>query len=98
MEMAITRSVPQVKHTARPGDLFISFELGDKQWKLSVGDGQQNFSRFRGAAGSKPAVLDCLVKAGAHFGTPSRATVHSCYEAGRDGWWLHRWLCELGVD
>jgi transposase len=24
--------------------------------------------------------------------------VHSCYEAGRDGWWLHRWLLEQGVD
>nr|WP_311732106.1 IS110 family transposase [Variovorax paradoxus] len=22
----------------------------------------------------------------------------SCYEAGRDGWWLHRWLIEQGVD
>src|SRR5678810_1345244 len=22
----------------------------------------------------------------------------SCYEAGRDGWWLHRWLLERGVD
>jgi hypothetical protein len=24
--------------------------------------------------------------------------VHSCYEAGRDGWWLHRWLSEQGID
>jgi transposase len=24
--------------------------------------------------------------------------VHSCYEAGRDGWWLHRWLIEQGID
>ena len=24
--------------------------------------------------------------------------MHSCYEAGRDGWWLHRWLIEHGVD
>jgi transposase len=24
--------------------------------------------------------------------------VHSCYEAGRDGWWLHRWLLEQGID
>jgi transposase len=23
--------------------------------------------------------------------------VHSCYEAGRDGWWLHRWLVDHGV-
>ena len=24
--------------------------------------------------------------------------MRSCYEAGRDGWWLHRWLLEQGVD
>jgi transposase len=24
--------------------------------------------------------------------------VHSCYEAGRDGFWLHRWLLEQGID
>ena len=24
--------------------------------------------------------------------------MHSCYEAGRDGWWLHRWLREQGID
>ena len=24
--------------------------------------------------------------------------MHSCYEAGRDGWWLHRWLIEQGID
>ena len=24
--------------------------------------------------------------------------MHSCYEAGRDGWWLHRWLREHGID
>jgi transposase len=98
MEMAATRSVPQVKHTANPDDLFVSFELGDKQWRLSISDGRHGVSRYRVAAGSKSAVLDCIVSAGVRFGTPPNATVHSCYEAGRDGWWLHRWLCELGVD
>ena len=24
--------------------------------------------------------------------------MHSCYEAGRDGWWLHRWLIAQGID
>jgi len=24
--------------------------------------------------------------------------VYSCYEAGRDGFWLHRWLAEEGID
>ncbi|MGF6696949.1 transposase [Paraburkholderia sp. MM5496-R1] len=27
-----------------------------------------------------------------------RPRVHSCYEAGRDGWWLHRWLTGQGID
>jgi uncharacterized protein (TIGR02246 family) len=31
-------------------------------------------------------------------GLPEQAQVHSCYEAGRDGWWLHRWLIERGID
>ena len=24
--------------------------------------------------------------------------MHSCYEAGRDGFWLHRWLLEQGIE
>ena len=24
--------------------------------------------------------------------------MHSCYEAGRDGFWFHRWLIEQGID
>jgi transposase len=97
--MATTRTALRDKHTAKQGDLFISFELGNKQWKLSVGDGsQRGVSRYTVAAGNKTAVGDCIAKAGARFKTPPGARVHSCYEAGRDGWWLHRWLTELGVD
>ncbi|MDN8616537.1 transposase [Variovorax ginsengisoli] len=32
------------------------------------------------------------------FGIPADATVHACYEAGRDGWRLHRWLVEQGIN
>jgi transposase len=31
------------------------------------------------------------------FGLPETARVVSCYEAGRDGFWLHRYLVEAGV-
>jgi transposase len=82
----------------KPGDLYMGFELGDKQWKLSIGDGHGSVSRFTVAAGDQAAVADCIVRAGKRFKTPAGAGVRSCYEAGRDGWWLHRWLCELGVD
>ena len=31
------------------------------------------------------------------FGLPAQAPVVSCYEAGRDGFWIHRALTQLGV-
>lgn len=79
-------------------DLFMSFELGDKRWKLSIGDARHGVSRFDVPAGNTAAVAECIAKAGERFKTPPNALVHSCYEAGRDGWWLHRWMVQLGVD
>lgn len=36
-----------------------------------------------------------IQKAKEKFGLPKDAKVVSCYEAGRDGFWIHRWLEEL---
>jgi transposase len=98
MEMATSQTVLQGKDTAAQGELYIAFELGDKQWKLSCSDGRRGPSRYSMSAGDKQAVLDCIGKAKARCGLDRVAQVHSCYEAGRDGWWLHRWLLEQGVD
>jgi transposase len=38
-----------------------------------------------------------IARAKAHFGLPANAPVCSCYEAGRDGFWLHRYLVSRGV-
>ncbi|NDZ17699.1 transposase [Variovorax sp. WS11] len=86
------------KETPTPGDLYLSLELSDKNWKLTFGDGGGVVSRHTVAAGGQARLADCIIRAGKRFKTPARAQVHSCYEAGRDGWWLHRWLIELGVD
>ena len=32
------------------------------------------------------------------FRLPADAPVISCYEAGRDGFWIHRYLTSLGVE
>ena len=86
------------KDTTSQGDLHVSFELGDRSWKLSCGDGVHSPSRYSVNAGDTAAVLECVDKARARCGLDARARVHSCYEAGRDGWWLHRWLREQGID
>jgi transposase len=96
--MATTQTVLHGKDTATPGELYMSLELGDRSWKLTIGDGRRGPSRYSVEAGDTAAVLDCVAKARARCGVSAEARVHSCYEAGRDGWWLHRWLLEHGID
>jgi len=91
-------TVLQGKDTTTEGDLHVSFELGDKSWKLSCGDGVRSPSRYSMNAGDQAAVLNCIAKAKVRCGLGPQAKVHTCYEAGRDGWWLHRWLCEQRID
>ena len=88
----------QGKHTGEASELYMAFELGEKNWKLSLSDGAHSPSRYAVAAGDTAAVLECIAKAKARCGLPPGASVHSCYEAGRDGFWLHRWLIVQGID
>jgi len=76
----------------------MAVELGEKNWKLSLSDGAHSPSRYTVSAGDTAAVLECITKAKARCGLPPEAGVHSCYEAGRDGFWFHRWLIEQGMD
>src|ERR1700675_3373542 len=79
------------------GRLYVAFELGDRSWKLSLGDGVRAPSRCTVAAGDRTAVLMAIAKAKARCHLAADAPVRSCYEAGRDGFWLHRWLSAHGI-
>ena len=79
------------------GRLYVAFELGDRSWKLSLGDGVRAPSRCTVAAGDATAVLMAIAKAKARCHLAADAPVRSCYEAGRDGFWLHRWLSDQGI-
>ena len=96
--MRTTQTVPQIGHTPSQVELYMSFELADKTWKLTLSDGRRGPSRYTMDAGDTVAVLECLTKARTRCGLSAQCKVHSCYEAGRDGWWLHRWLVEQGID
>ncbi|MCY0854236.1 IS110 family transposase [Cupriavidus sp. D39] len=87
----------QGQDTAVIGWLYVAFELGDKSWKLSLGDGVRAPSRCSVAAGDTASVLTAITRAKARCGLAAQAPVRSCYEAGRDGFWLHRWLTEQGI-
>ena len=75
----------QGKHTVEANKLYMAFELAEKNWKLSLGDGARSPSHYAVAAGDTAALLECIAKAKARCGLASEASVASCYEAGRDG-------------
>lgn len=79
--------------------LFLSLELSKTTWRLtcSIGPGVAPRER-RIAAGSESAFVAELAHAKRRFGLSPDAPVRSCYEAGRDGFWVHRWLTGLGVE
>jgi transposase len=96
--MNATGTTLQGKHTVEASELYMAFELGEKNWKLALGDGVRSPSRYTVAAGDTAMLLECIVKAKVRCGLAPQARVRSCYEAGRDGFWLHRWLIEQGID
>src|SRR3989454_11709784 len=91
-------TVLQGQDTEIQADLYMSFELSDKKWQLTLSDGRRGPSRYSVEAGDTAAVAQCIAKARERCKLQAQAKVHSCYEAGRDGWGLHRWLVEQGTD
>ena len=43
-------------------------------------------------------VLEEIERAKRRFRLPDAVRVVSCYEAGRDGFWLHRFLVDQGIE
>jgi len=78
--------------------LYVAFELGKKDWKLAMtaGFGVQPWLRTV-PSGDWAAVARAIAQGRARFGLPAGAHVVSCYEAGRDGFWIHRALLALGI-
>jgi len=93
-----TKATRNAQHTTSEGTLFVSFELSDKNWKLgfTTGHGQKPRERTVTARDQK-RVLDEIAQAKRRFGLPETAPVVSCYEAGREGFWLHRFLEAHGM-
>jgi len=76
----------------------MAMELSQAEWKLgfTIGLGQAprlRTSKARNLHGLKREIE----MAKERFGLPRDASVFSCYEAGRDGFWLHCYLEANGV-
>lgn len=78
--------------------LLLAFELGERTWKLGFTTGLGHRPRIRQVpAGAVDRVLEEIARAKRRFKLADETPVISCYEAGRDGFWLHRYLVAHGV-
>ena len=78
--------------------LYLAFELGLKTWKLGFTIGLGQRARLRTVAARDLESLQMEIRqAKRRFHLPDSAAVKSCYEAGRDGFWLHRYLKTVQV-
>src|SRR5262245_43476491 len=94
----------RANHTDAPAKgeyatVYIAFELSKSKWQLGVMmPGAEKMSRYRIEGGDRAALAGLLARFRAkaeQLGKPVRLL--SCYEAGLDGHWLHRWLSDNGV-
>lgn len=93
--MTMTR-IPE--STVAPACLLLAFELSERTWKLGFTIGRGQRPRVRSIpAGALDRLADEMVRATARFGLPEDTPVVSCYEAGREGFWLHRALVARGL-
>ena len=78
--------------------LYMAMELGEKAWKLAFAQGMAQKPRIRELPARECDTLEAEIAAAKRrFDLPPDCVVVSCYEAGRDGFWLHRFLTSRNV-
>ena len=86
------------QYTTIQPQLYMALERSQSKWMLgfTIGFGQR--PRLRSIAARDLAALQKEIRlARERFGLGEDASVVSCYEAGRDGFWLHRDLLSIEV-
>jgi transposase len=85
----------------KPATLFVALELSKATWLVALhSPAADKISLHRLAGGDTQGLLTLIERKRDQAQTALARPVHviSCYEAGYDGFWLHRLLCASGID
>jgi transposase len=94
--MKKTKGTSKKDDTKNETVLHLAFELSETKWKLGFSDGKK--MRFVSmAARNLEQLHEEIEKAKVKFKLNDDVKIVSCYEAGRDGFWLQRYLLSLGI-
>ena len=80
--------------------IFVAIELSQKTWLVTVHSPDLGrMSRYKVEGGDHAGLLALIAKIRARVAQKLGSEPHvvSCYEAGYDGFWLHRLLVTAGI-
>lgn len=84
--------------TTKVPTIYMALDLGRRRWTVGLLlPGDRDARLFQIAGGDREGLSRLIRHRREMIGVPGVRVV-SCYEAGRDGFWLHRWLREQGID
>jgi transposase len=93
-----TTTAQTTESTAADATLYLAFELGSTKWVLAFTTSPGQRPRLRVIpAGDLATLVREIALAQDKFKLSRTSRIRSCYEAGRDGFWLHRWLLAQGI-
>ncbi|MGB7062866.1 MAG: IS110 family transposase [Candidatus Zixiibacteriota bacterium] len=95
--MKKTQETLRREDSTKEAVLHLAFELSNTKWKLAFSDcSKRRLVTIR--ARNLEELQEEIEKAKLRFKLSDDVRVVSCYEAGRDGFWLHRYLLSCGVE
>ncbi len=95
--MRKTQETLRIKDIIKEAILYIAFELSNSKWKLAFSDGSK--IRYKAITAGNLAQLQVEIDlAKRKFKMSEDVRMVSCYEAGRDGFWIHRYLESQGIE
>jgi transposase len=95
--MKKTQRTLRAKNSTKVHVLQLAFELSLNKWKLAFGhNGKMRMVSID--ARDLDQIQQAIEKAKKRFKLDGEVKILSCYEAGRDGFWLHRYLLSCGIN
>jgi hypothetical protein len=91
----IARS-PQRNINKNKAVLYLAFEFSNTKWKLAFSDSKK-IGLVTIDSRNLVQLHEAIRKAKLHFSLSNEVRIVSCCEAGRDGFWLHRYLLRYGI-
>jgi transposase len=97
LEMKKTQRTLRAKNSTKVHVLQLAFELSLNKWKLAFGhNGKMRMVSID--ARDLDQIQQAIEKAKKRFKLDGEVKILSCYEAGSDGFWLHRYLLSCGIN